>query len=88
MHEKFLHYVWHYQKFNFSALQSSAGEKLQVVQVGQSNNGSGPDFLAGQVYIGSVLFVGAIEIHSQASAWYQHPHHLDKAYDNVILHVI
>ena len=35
-----------------------------------------------------MVWSGNIEIHVKASEWYTHKHHLDKAYENVILHVV
>ena len=33
-------------------------------------------------------WAGTVEIHTKASAWDDHHHHADKAYDNVVLHVV
>ena len=88
MKEVFLHYLWRYQKFNFSNLVTTSGDSLSVICVGQPNTGSGLDFSMAQVQIGAVRFAGSVEIHLHSSQWYHHRHHQDSAYDNVILHVV
>ena len=88
MKEVFLHYLWRYQKFNFSNLVTTSGDSLTVVSVGQTNSGAGPDFSLAQIQIGNVRFAGSVEIHLRSSQWYHHRHHQDSAYDNVILHVV
>lgn len=88
MKESFLHYLWRYQKFQFTNLFTTSGDSLSIEQTGQPNDGAGPDFLSAQIRIGELLFVGSVEIHLKASAWYQHRHEEDPAYDNVILHLV
>ncbi len=88
MKEEFLHYVWKYQKFISGRLISSNGEEVRVIVIGQHNLNSGPDFFNSQLYIGSQLWVGNVELHLKASDWFVHQHEVDKAYDNVILHVV
>ena len=88
MKEEFLHYVWKYQKFISGRLISSNGEEVRVIVIGQHNSNSGPDFFNSQLYIGSQLWAGNVEIHIKASDWFVHNHEVDQAYDNVILHVV
>ena len=88
MKEDFLHYVWKFQKFNAKGLQTSLGQAVRVKLVGQHNLNSGPDFFNSQLYIGSQLWAGNVEIHIKASDWFAHRHEVDEAYDNVILHVV
>jgi hypothetical protein len=88
MKEEFLHYIWKYQKFISGRLISSNGEEVRVIVVGQHNLNSGPDFFNSQLYIGSQLWAGNVEIHIKASDWFVHHHEVDQAYDNVILHVV
>ncbi len=88
MKEDFLHYIWQYQLFNHDNLQTDGGKALEIVQRGQQNPNAGPDFFNAKVKIGETLWAGNIEIHTNASHWYQHQHQTDKAYDNVILHVV
>lgn len=33
-------------------------------------------------------WVGSVEIHVHSSAWLEHKHHIDPAYENVVLHVV
>lgn len=88
MIEYFLHYIWLYKKIDVLHLQTTQLEPLEVISVGFPNPNSGPDFFNGQLRIGEQLWVGNIEIHIKSSDWYIHNHHNDKAYDNVILHVV
>jgi len=88
MNEDFLHYVWKYQHFTSRDLKSDDGRQLQVVKTGLHNQNAGPDFLHSQIRIGDTMWAGNVEIHVNASDWYNHNHHNDPAYDNVILHVV
>ncbi len=86
--EDFLHYLWKFQKFDSSAIKTSAGDSVIIVAPGIHNHNSGPDFFNGKISIGGQLWAGNIEIHINASDWYAHSHETDPAYENVILHVV
>ncbi len=86
--EDFLHYLWRLKLFNFSNLEASSGEIIQILDVGRLNLDSGPDFFNGKIKIGDQIWAGNIEIHINSSDWYVHNHEVDSAYDSVILHVV
>ena len=88
MREDFLHYLWKYKKFDISNLKTILGDELTIVSVGQHNVNSGPDFFNAQIKIGVQLWAGNVEIHVKSSDWFLHNHQQDKAYDNIILHVV
>ncbi|MBQ8046835.1 MAG: DUF2851 family protein [Prevotella sp.] len=86
--EQLLHYVWKHKMFPLSALHTTDGQPVEVVDAGLHNRHQGPDFFNAKVKIGETLWVGNIEIHERSSDWYQHHHETDEAYGNVILHVV
>ncbi len=88
MQEEFLHYLWKYRLFDNTNLQTEEGEELQIIKTGEHNLDSGPDFFNARIKIGKTTWAGNVEIHVNASDWENHKHHHDKAYDNVILHVV
>lgn len=88
MNEAFLHYIWQYQYFAKNELQTTSGEPLSVLQSGFKNTNAGPDFLNAKIRIGEVVWIGHVEIHVESSEWINHRHHVDHAYDNVVLHVV
>lgn len=88
MREDFLYYVWRLQYFDKRALTTCQGESLSISHPGTRNDHAGPDFLKGSITINDVAWHGHIEMHINASDWYAHQHQTDKAYDNVILHVV
>ncbi|WP_298498834.1 DUF2851 family protein [uncultured Algibacter sp.] len=88
MQEDFLHYIWKHKKIKFNSLKTVIGEPIVVTSVGQHNHNSGPDFFNAKVKIGEQLWAGNVEIHIKSSDWFLHNHEQDKAYDNVILHVV
>ena len=49
---------------------------------------SGPDITDAQIRIGDILWTGNVELHTKSSHWLLHKHHLDHAYDNIIMHVV
>lgn len=88
MKEDFLHYVWKTRRFDLAKLETTAGQKIEIISFGTHNHDAGPDFLNGRLRIGGVEWAGNIEMHLRASEWYVHRHDLDRAYDNVVLHVV
>ncbi len=86
--EDFLQYLWKYKLFNKENLITDKGEKIEIFENGWHNQHSGPDFLNAKIKIDSTLWAGNVEIHLNSSDWYAHNHHTDKAYDNVILHIV
>lgn len=88
MQEDFLHYIWLHKKINAFHLHTTQHEVLEIISVGKHNFNSGPDFFNAQLKIGDQLWAGNVEIHVKSSDWFVHNHETDKAYDNVILHVV
>lgn len=88
MKEDFLHYVWKFQKFPYKDLTTTQGDSLHVIHVGFQNQHDGPDFKESQLLVGTLKWIGSVEVHLRASDWYRHNHQLDKNYDTVILHVV
>ncbi|NQX86843.1 MAG: DUF2851 family protein [Flavobacteriaceae bacterium] len=88
MQEAFLHYLWKHKKLWKDTLVSTQGLPITILNVGQHNHNSGPDFFNAHIRIGEQLWAGTVEIHVNSSDWYLHNHETDVAYDNVILHVV
>ena len=85
--EDFLHFIWENRLYSSDSLIIH-GEKVEVIDSGQHNLASGPDFFNARVKIGNTQWVGNVEIHVKASDWFRHKHQNDPAYFNVILHVV
>ena len=87
--EQLLHYVWKHKLWPLHALTTTDDRLVEVIDPGLYNRrNAGPDFFNAKVRIGSTLWVGNVEIHTNASDWYAHGHDRDGAYDNVVLHVV
>ena len=87
MREEFLYYIWENRLTN-NDLKTTEGEAVDIVATGYRNTDSGPDFLEARIRIGDKLWAGHVEIHGKSSDWNRHGHQNDKAYKNVILHVV
>ena len=85
--EDLLQFIWEYQLYDSKSLVSSSGEPVLIIKQGYLNTNSGPDFENAEIKIGNTKHYGSIEIHVDSKEWKQHNHHLDPAYNNVILHV-
>jgi len=83
MTEEFLHYIWKYRLAYYPEY-----DHIEVIHPGFHNIDSGPDFFNAKIRIEGTLWSGNVEVHILSSDWYRHGHHKDKAYDNVILHVV
>lgn len=89
MNEFVLHLVWKYRLLNQLDCYSTNGEEIQIISPGTHNEkDAGPDFSTAKIKVGDTLWVGNVEIHIKTSDWYNHLHHLDKAYQSVVLHVV
>ncbi|MER0438123.1 DUF2851 family protein [Emticicia sp. W12TSBA100-4] len=88
MNEAFLHYLWQFQQFDKSNLQTISGEKISVLKTGILNTDAGPDFTNARLQINEIEWVGNVEIHIKSSDWQLHRHQNNEAYNNVILHVV
>ena len=88
MKEEFLHYLWKYSLYDPDSLRDNENNKISVINPGEYNHDSGPDFFNSRLCIGGTDWAGNVEIHTCASHFDNHGHNLDPAYDNVILHVV
>lgn len=83
--ESFLHYIWKNRLFK-TILNS--GKDVEIINPGSHNTDAGPDFFNAKIKIDGTVWAGNVEIHKKSSDWDTHKHHTDKAYDNVILHIV
>lgn len=88
MREDLLHYLWRTRRFEGTNLHTTQGEPLLILQPGTHNTDGGPDFTNARLRLGDTTWAGNVEIHLLASDWRRHGHQQDRAYDNVILHVV
>ncbi|GIV32561.1 MAG: hypothetical protein KatS3mg031_0096 [Chitinophagales bacterium] len=88
MTEELLQYIWQHRLFHYADLRSTAGERLSVVSPGVLNRDAGPDFTQARIKVNDHVLVGNVEIHLKTSDWKRHRHQTDKAYSNIILHVV
>ena len=88
MPEIVLHYIWEHCLWAGFAQQTTDGKTVEILSVGEHNRDAGPDYSHARVRIDGKEWIGNIEIHVCSSDWTKHRHHLDSAYDNIILHVV
>jgi hypothetical protein len=85
--EELLHYIWKFGLYPPDSLETTDGEKIEVIDPGMHHLHAGPDFFNAKIKIGDRLWAGDIEIHRSSDEWERHGHHADKAYNSVILHL-
>ncbi len=88
MTERLLQYIWQFQYYNKSCLQTVDGEAIEIIYQGSYNTNQGPDFLDAKLKIGNTIWAGNIELHCKASEWNTHKHSADKNYENIIAHIV
>jgi hypothetical protein len=89
MNEEYLQLIWDRARLPMPQLKLRDGKELIVKKTGDHNlQFSGPDFYNACIQYDDLEFHGAVEIHVNGSDWYKHKHHLDAAYNNVVLHVV
>ncbi|GAB5409777.1 MAG: hypothetical protein BalsKO_21420 [Balneolaceae bacterium] len=86
--EDILQWIWKNLLFDTANLLTTCGKSITIFDPGTINVSDGPDFLNAKLMIDGLIWHGAVEIHLTSSGWRQHRHHLDKAYNKVVLHVV
>ncbi len=86
--EKLLYEIWKNQEFK-SDIYTFDEEKIVVLDRGvESTELGGPDFKNARVQIGSLTYVGDIEIDNFHTDWKNHGHSKNPKFNKVILHII
>ena len=87
--ERHLQCLWFDSRYRPAVFHLANKETVTVLDPGQWNLESGPDFLNATLLIqpGERHIRGDIEVHVHPSDWDSHRHSSDKAYDHVIAHV-
>ena len=88
MKEEFLHYLWKYSLYDKESLFDNEKNKIIVLNPGEYNRDSGPDFFNARISLSGTIWAGNIEIHTKSSHFDNHGHQNDPAFDNVILHIV
>lgn len=86
--ERLLHYVWKNRLMPHCGLVTTGGQSVEVLSPGFHNKDAGPDFFCADIVVNGEDWMGNVEIHTLSSDWYRHGHNRDKAYNNVVLHVV
>lgn len=68
--------------------QCSADRRVCGFFPGVLNRFHGPDFQGAEVEIDGIRYRGDVEIHLNRGDWFNHGHHLDSRYDQVVLHLV
>ncbi len=88
MKEEFLHYLWKYGLYDQDRLFDNENNRIVVLDPGEYNRDSGPDFFNARISVAETIWAGNVEIHTKASHFDNHGHQNDPAFDNIILHVV
>lgn len=88
MNEQLLRFIWKFRLYNTDALNTTNGVSVEIIHTGTNNTDAGPDFQNARIKIDNTLWAGNVELHVKSSDWMRHSHQRDKAYNNVVLHVV
>ncbi len=87
--EKLLQKIWQRGEYDRAKAATTDGRPVQVLHPGKWNLLGGPDFRGARLRLaqGEVI-TGDVELHLHAEGWAEHGHASDRAYDDVVLHVV
>lgn len=86
--EHLIHRLWEQNYFASTPLHTIEGQSISIIGIGIRNEDSGPDFKGVTIKCDKQIYHGDLEIHQAPEDWYQHSHHADPAYNNVIMHLV
>lgn len=84
--ERLVQAIWHEQLLRSDRLVTCSGKPVRVVEPGDWNGESGPDFRHAELEIDGRRIRGDVEIHLNAADWERHRHDRDFEYNSVVLH--
>ena len=85
----YLQAVWQHQRIRRDELKTAEGTPIRILHPGFRSVEGGPDFRGAVIQIGNETpKSGDVEVDIRASGWRAHGHYINKAFTNVILHVI
>ncbi len=80
--------IWEAKRFPPGSLTTSEGRPVEVLSPGWRRGVAGPDYRDAVVAVRGQRFLGDVELHVRASSFRQHGHHLDRACNGLVLHVV
>jgi len=87
--ENLLQTIWQHQRLLREQLKTCGGRKIQVLHPGFRSVEGGPDFRGAVIQFGDgPARSGDVEVDIRASGWRAHGHDRNRAFQNVILHVV
>lgn len=87
LNEDFISRIWENPSY-YNDIRTTDNRIVEILDYGQRNNDSGPDYKNAKVNIHNVIFTGDIEIHRTFKDWKDHKHKKDGKYNKVILQVV
>ncbi len=86
--EVVLHAIWARRLYQ-PALRTTQGELVEVLHPGEARGAEGgPDFRAARLRIGDLVWIGDVEVDVEPRGWYQHQHHENTAFTQVVAQVV
>ena len=70
------------------SMSTKDGQPLNIIYPGRPSDTSGGDLTDAVIGLSGKILSGRVEFHTFTRDWYAHGHHLDPAYNRVILHVV
>lgn len=86
LNENFICRIWENESY-YSEIETTNGEKIEILDIGKRNFDAGPDFKNSRLKIGGIIYNGSVEVHRSLKDWHLHKHSSDGKYNEVILHV-
>ncbi|MDZ7263717.1 MAG: DUF2851 family protein [candidate division KSB1 bacterium] len=86
--EQLIFQLWERGYFSTIPLTTIDGRTVTIISTGIKNEDAGPDFKNITIRLDDTLYQGDLEIHRAPEDWYQHSHHADAAYNQVIMHLV
>jgi Protein of unknown function (DUF2851) len=86
--ERLLQKIWLRGEFDAMHAVAEDGRPLRIAHPGRWNLLGGPDFRQARLLLGGEDLTGDVELHLHAGDWAAHAHAVDRAYAQVVLHVV